>query len=250
MKSHYLGLILLLSISSCNKEKKLSDTPLTGSAGTFENNQIVIDNEVRNYRLVVASKLNLNQSNALIIAFHGLGIDSKDLMPVYSNLNTLAEKMNAIIVYPGAQNGSWGLNQTQINKDVKFYQMLVQKLKSGYKIDEKKIHITGMSNGAYFCHIVAKNNSETIASVAAHSGMIGLEYLFGINAKRKYPVLLIHGTNDGIFNISTARNDMLKYKNENHQAHLIEVNNLGHEWANKININDSIYNFFIENPLP
>jgi poly(3-hydroxybutyrate) depolymerase len=137
-----------------------------------------------------------------------------------------------------------------IVKDYDEFTRLVQKLKSGYKIDEKKIHITGMSNGAYFSHIVAKNNSETIASVAAHSGMVGLEYLFGINAKRKYPVLLIHGTNDGIFKISTARSDMLKYKNEYHKAHLIEVNNLGHEWANKININDSIYNFFIENPLP
>jgi polyhydroxybutyrate depolymerase len=252
---HYFILILIsLGLNSCQKEskasKEISETELTGNYGTFENNQIIVENEVRNYRLVVSSKLNLNQTNALIIAFHGLGIDSKDLMPVYSNLNQLAEKMNAIIVYPSSQNGSWGLNQKQIDKDLKFYQILVQKLKLGYKIDEKKIHITGMSNGAYFCHIVAKNNSETIASVAAHSGMIGLEFILGINAKRKYPVLLIHGVNDPIFNISTARNDELKYKNEKHKAHLIEVKNLGHEWANKINVNDSIYKFFNENPLP
>lgn len=254
MKVNYLILCLFLSVVSCKKNniksEVVSDTELSGKSGTFDNNQIIVNNEVINYRLVVSSKLNLNQKNAIIIAFHGLGIDSKDLMPIYSNLNVLAEKMNAIIVYPSSQNGSWGLNQTQINKDLNFYQLLVQKLKLSYKIDEKKIHLTGMSNGAYFCHIVAKNNSENIASVAAHSGMIGLEFILGINANRKYPVLLIHGTNDGIFNITTARNDVLKYKNENHKAHLIEVANLGHEWANKININDSIYHFFNDNTLP
>lgn len=250
MKYYCFALIAILGLFSCKKDYSKNDTALTGNAGTFENNQIAVDKVVRKYRLVVSPKLDLNQPSALIVAFHGLGIDSKDLMPVYTNLNLLAEKMNAIIVYPNSEKGSWGLNQTQIDKDLKFYQLLVEKLKLGYKIDEKKIHITGMSNGAYFCHIVAKNNSETIASVAAHSGMIGLEYIFGINAKRKYPVLLIHGTNDGIFNISTARNDESKYKNENHKAHLIEVKNLGHEWANTINVNDSIYRFFQANPLP
>ena len=127
--------------------------------------------------------------------------------------------------------------------------MLLEKIKQSYKIDPNKVHITGMSNGAYFCHILAKNRSESIASVAVHSGMIGLEFIFGINAKRKYPVLLIHGQKDPLFSIETAENDYKKYLNEKHPAKLIKVPNIGHEWASKININDSIYSFFMNHHL-
>ena len=243
-------LFSLLHLSSCKKDKDpVLDTELTGKAGTFENNIIAVDGEERSYRLVVSSKLNLTTPNKIIFAFHGLGIDSKDLMPVYSKLNELAESSNALIVYPSAQGESWGLNQKQIDKDVTFFELLLAKIQSKYAIDENNIHITGMSNGAYFCHIVAKNYSEKIASVTAHSGMIGLEFILGINAKRKYPVLLVHGIKDPIFSITTARNDLSKYKNEKHPAHLIEVDDLGHEWANKVNINDSIAVFINKNPL-
>lgn len=243
----YSFLFTLITLSSCSKEAEHPE--VNGKAGTFENNSIMVDGQSRKYRLVVSEKLNLQNPNKIIFAFHGLGIDSKDLMPIYSNLNDLAENINAIIVYPNSQNGSWGLNQKQIDKDLKFFDFLLKDIKSKYSIDEKNIHIIGMSNGAYFCHILAKNNSEKIASVSAHSGMIGLEFILGINSNRKYPVLLIHGDKDPIFNINTARDDLIKYKNENHKAKLIEVNDLGHEWANKININDSISIFINENPL-
>jgi polyhydroxybutyrate depolymerase len=78
---------------------------------------------------------------------------------------------------------------------------------------------------------------------------MNLKFILGINAKRKYPVLLVHGIKDPVFSIITARNDLSKYKNENHEVHLIGVDDLGHEWANKVNINDSIAVFINKNPL-
>jgi poly(3-hydroxybutyrate) depolymerase len=241
---------LTLALFSCNKNKdSLFDSTLSGNAGTFENNTIIVDGDTRKYRLVVPEKLNLHTYNKIIFAFHGMGVDNKDLMPVYSELNSLAENLNAIIVYPNSQHGSWGLSQKQTEKDLRFFTALLKKIQSHYTIDEKNIHIVGMSNGAYFCHILAKNNSEKIASVSAHSGMIGFEFMLGINANIKYPILLIHGEKDPIFNINTAKEDFDKYKNESHKAKLIVVSDLGHEWAKKININDSILLFIKENPL-
>ena len=78
---------------------------------------------------------------------------------------------------------------------------------------------------------------------------MNLKFILGINAKRKYPVLLVHGIKDPVFSITTAWNDLSKYKNKNHQVHLIGVDDLGHEWANKVNINDSIAVFINKNPL-
>ncbi len=225
-----MALALLGPISCKDRENKILDTPLRGEAGTFENNVLMVDGEMRHYRLVVSPALNLDTPNKIIFAFHGLGIDSKDVMPSYTGLNVLAESLNAIMVYPNAQQGSWGLNEQQTDKDLRFFNLLLERIRSAYAIDTRNIHIAGMSNGAYFCHILARHNSERIASVSAHSGMIGLEFVLGIHAKRKYPVLLIHGLKDPIFSIQTARNDLNKYQKEGHQARLIEVADLGHAW--------------------
>ncbi len=242
--------VAFLGLGACkDRENKILDTPLRGEAGTFENNVLVVDGEVRHYRLVVAPALNLDTPNKIIFAFHGLGIDSKDVMPAYTGLNALAERMQAIVVYPDAQKGSWGLNQQQTDKDLRFFDLLLERIRSAYAIDTRNIHIAGMSNGAYFCHILARHNSERIASVSAHSGMIGLEFVFGIHAKIKYPVLLIHGRKDPIFSIQTARNDWNKYQQEGHPARLIEVADLGHAWASGIQVNDSIAVFIRDNPL-
>ena len=242
--------LALLGLAFCkDRENKILDTPLRGEAGTFENNALVVDGAVRHYRLVVPPALNLDTPNKIIFAFHGLGIDSKDVMPSYTGLNAMAESLNAIMVYPNAQKGSWGLNQQQTDKDLRFFNLLLERIRSAYAIDTRNIHIAGMSNGAYFCHILARHNSERIASVSAHSGMIGLEFVLGIHAKRKYPVLLIHGQKDLIFSIQTARNDWNKYQKEGHPARLIEVADLGHAWASGIQVNDSIGAFIGKNPL-
>ncbi|MDX1928396.1 MAG: hypothetical protein SFV81_17845, partial [Pirellulaceae bacterium] len=52
--------------------------------------KIEIDDETRVYRLVVPKTVDLAKPVALVVAFHGMLIDSKDLMPKYTRLNETA----------------------------------------------------------------------------------------------------------------------------------------------------------------
>jgi predicted esterase len=104
-----------------------------------------------------------------------------------------------------------------------------------------------MSNGAYFINILASQRSETIAAIALHSGELPL---LEISAQRKYPVMIIHGTEDKIVKVSEGRKMRDMYRKEGHEVIYVEISDLGHTWAwEKHNINQKIWDFFISHPF-
>jgi polyhydroxybutyrate depolymerase len=216
--------------------------------GDFGSESIRIGNVTREYRLVVPKSVDLTKPVPLVIAFHGILIDSKDLMPRYTKLSETAEKHKFIIVYPNALDKAWGLVPEKVQNDLAFFDALLAKLSGEYKIDADRVYVIGMSNGGYFAHLVAKERSKTIAAAASHSGPLGLQTLFGIKAERKFPVLIIHGDLDTVFPVAFARENRDKYTREGHEVKYVEVKGLGHFWATKMDINETIWAFFANHP--
>ncbi|MBI2808993.1 MAG: dienelactone hydrolase family protein [Planctomycetes bacterium] len=217
--------------------------------GNFGSKRLMAGDVVRDYRLVVPKSVDLTRPAALVIAFHGMLIDSKDVMPIYTRLNETAAKHRFILAYPNAIKGSWGLTADKVKTDLAFFDSLVAKTHAEYKIDPARIYVLGMSNGGYFAHLVVKERSNTIAAAASHSGPLGLQTLFGIKAARKFPVLIIHGDRDPILPVDWARENRDKYKREGHEVKYIELKGLGHAWGTKENINEVIWQFFAKRPL-
>lgn len=223
--------------------------------GEFASMQISVPDEEkgriqRNYRLVVPKSVAPDSSVPLVIAFHGIAIDSKDLMPKYTHLNETAEKHGFVLVYPDAIEKSWGLTPDKTKKDIALFDALLKELPNKYPIDLSRVYVLGMSNGGYFAHLIGKERSLQIAAVASHSGPLGLQTLFGIHAERKFPVLIIHGDKDQIFPVAFARENRDKYSKEGHAVKYVEIPDLGHFWGEKVNINETIWQFFNANPLP
>ncbi|MGE3804454.1 MAG: PHB depolymerase family esterase [Gemmataceae bacterium] len=217
--------------------------------GEFANETIKVGKDTREYRLVVPKSVDLEKPAPLVFAFHGFLIDSKDAMPVYSKLNDAAAKHRFILVYPNALDKAWGILPEKVTKDLEFFDALLKKLKMEYQIDENRIYLTGMSNGGYWAHLVGKERSKVVAAVASHSGPLGLQTILGINAERKFPVMIIHGDKDNIFKIDIARENRDKYKKEGHDVLYKEIAGQRHWWAADKGINDEIWKFFAANPL-
>src|SRR5712691_10624553 len=78
--------------------------------GNFGSESVKVGEVTREYRLVVPKTVDLAKPAPLIVAFHGMLIDSKDFMPVYTKLNETAEKHKFILAYPEAIGKSWGLD--------------------------------------------------------------------------------------------------------------------------------------------
>jgi polyhydroxybutyrate depolymerase len=216
--------------------------------GEFASETVKVGTVTREYRLVVPKSVDLSRPTPLVIAFHGMLIDSKDVMPVYTKLSETAEKHSFIIAYPNAVDKAWGLSDQKVKADLAFFDALLARLTADYKIDLNRVYVVGMSNGGYFAHLVGKERSKTIAAVASHSGPLGLQTLLGINAERKFPVLIIHGDKDNIMPVDWARENRDKYKKEGHEVKYVEIAGMGHIWATKQDINETIWSFFADHP--
>lgn len=237
--------IAMLGLTGCARP---APAAATGKHGEFAAETVKVGDATREYRLVVPKTVDLAKPAPLVVAFHGMGIDSKDLMPLYTKLNDTAEKHQFILAYPEALGRSWGLAPDKIKNDLAFFDALVAKLTAAYKVDADRIYVVGMSNGGYFAHLVGKERSKTVAAVASHSGPLGLQTLLGVNAERKFPVLIVHGDQDRLLSVDFARENRDKYQREGHEVKYVEVAGLGHAWATDAGVNETIWKFFAGHP--
>lgn len=188
-----MTVILLLALSADPKP------------GTFASEKVEAGGATRHYRLVVPKAADPAKPAPLVVAFHGMLIDSKDVMPAYTKLSDTAQKHGFLLAYPDAVGGSWGIDPKKVKADLLFFDALLEKLRGEYRIDPDRVYVVGMSNGGYFAHLVGKERSKTVAAVASHSGPLGLQTLLGVRAERKFPVLIVHGDRDKLFPVEFAR---------------------------------------------
>jgi polyhydroxybutyrate depolymerase len=234
-------LLVVLLVAGC------ATAPPPGPSGEFPNESLTVGRVKRDYRLYVPPSANTGRPAPLVVAFHGMLVDSKDVMPKYTHLNDTAERHGFIIAYPNALLGTWGLLPNRVDDDLAMFDALLAKVSAAYRVDPKRVYVLGMSNGAYFAHLVAKERSSVVAAVAAHSGALGLQTLGGVNATRKFPVMIVHGGQDWIFGPWIARENAEKYRREGHEVEYIELPQLGHAWAGD-DINEKIWRFFAAHP--
>jgi polyhydroxybutyrate depolymerase len=241
-------LLLVLLLPAACRPLAADDKSAAGAAGTFPNESITVGDKKRVFRLVVPKSVDLSRPAPLVVAFHGMGVDSKDFMPAYSKLDDLAREMKFILVYPQRDGGSWGLHPDKVTADLAFFDALLDHLKKAYRVDPARIYALGMSNGGYFAHLVGKERSKVVAAVASHSGPLGLQTIGGIKAERKFPVMIVHGDQDKLLPVEWARENKEKYTREGHEVKYVEVAGLGHTWATKEKINEQLWEFFEKHP--
>lgn len=235
--------LVLLTVSGC-----AGKPPVTAKHGEFAKEVLMAGRAEREYRLFVPTSVDLARPAPLVVAFHAMLIDSKDVMPTYTRLNETARRHGFVIAYPNAIGGIWGLLPDRVAADIAFFDALLKHLSVTYRIDPDRVYVLGMSNGGYFAQLLARERSTTIAAAASHSGLLGLQALGGVNAARKFPVLIVHGTLDLIFPYPLARENANKYRREGHEVKYVEVPGLAHAWATDANVNEQIWAFFAAHP--
>src|SRR5262245_26832418 len=96
--------------------------------GEFASETVTVGTTPREYRLVVPKSVDLSNPAPLVIAFHGMLIDSKDVMPKYTKLTEAAAKHGFVLAYPEAIGKSWGIMPDKVKNDLAFFDALVAKL--------------------------------------------------------------------------------------------------------------------------
>lgn len=189
---------------------------------------IVVDDVERSYRIAVPHELNV--AAPVVFAFHGIG-DSSDSMATYSQLDRVASEHGFLLIYPSGLNAKWAASNVaprtlDANPDVRFFDALLKHIAAQYAIDDKRLYLIGMSNGASFVQLLANARSSDIAAVVACSGQ---RPRILNDARRSFPILLIVGDDDMASGSMESDHDY--YRAAGHEADLIIVRGLGHEWS-------------------
>ncbi|MFM7109389.1 MAG: alpha/beta hydrolase family esterase [Planctomycetaceae bacterium] len=139
----------------------------------------------------------------LVLAFHG-GRSHPDGMRRFSGLDVLAATSCAVVAYPAGTGSRAGLltwnggnccgeARDDGSDDVAFAAAVVAAVAARAPVDPRRVHATGMSNGAMMAHRFAAERSDLVASIAAVAGPLALD---AIAPCRPVPVLAFHGTLD------------------------------------------------------
>src|SRR5438105_1836219 len=150
MLGSYVLVLVPLCLAIASALSQAREVPVCQSAdvqapkaGEFASETLKVGNVAREYRLVVPKSVDLSKPAPLVIAFHGMFIDSKDFMPKYTKLNDTAAKHQFILAYPEAIGKSWGLAPDKVRDDLAFFDALVARLTADYKIDADRIYVLG-----------------------------------------------------------------------------------------------------------
>lgn len=132
----------------------------------------------------------------LVLNYHGINTTATQQQN-YSQMNTVADLNNFIVVYPQAVNNSWNLNGNAGSpNDSLFTTILMDSLIARYSINTSRIYICGMSMGGFMCYNLLCALENRIAAAAIVSGNMSDATKSNCNLSRSIPILHIHGTDD------------------------------------------------------
>ena len=148
-------------------------------------------------------------TSPVVLAFHGFGGTAAHMAERMAKLQKAWPE--ATVVYPqGLPVASSGLKRTapgwqkapgvDKDRDVHFIDTLLPDLIARYKVDERRIYVTGMSNGALFTFLLLTVRPEKFAAFAPVAGACG----FVRTATVPRPVIMINGTQDTLVRFSWA----------------------------------------------
>ncbi len=161
---------------------------------------IIINGIERTFHLYIPSIYNDKKNVPLLIVLHGLGGAGKGIekKTTLGGFDKLAEEKGFIVVYPDGFNRKWTCYVRANIDDVKFISRLIDYLRDKYRINKKRIYITGMSNGGVMAFCLACKLSDKISAIATVAASMPENLYKNCQPKRNVSVLIIHGMDDPI----------------------------------------------------
>ena len=136
--------------------------------------------------------VNVEKSPALVISLHGMNQDP-EYQQKQTQWNAMADKEGFIVTYPLGNNKMW---DTSGMGDVKFVETVIKEMINQHHVDKNRIYLSGFSMGSWLGYHCLETIGDQIAAFGPVSGVdIGKQP----KAKRKVPIMHIHGTGDDVF---------------------------------------------------
>lgn len=153
----------------------------------------------------------LKENSPLLISCHGMDQD-----PNYQQSNThweaVADTAGFVVVYP---RGGTGMSTWDISgdKDTKWMVEIIDQMYTDYKIDKKRVYLSGFSMGGMFTYHSMSKIADKIAAFAPTSGT---NVMGASKAQRPVPIIHPHGTNDDVLPYNNVEGFIKNYRDQFH----------------------------------
>jgi polyhydroxybutyrate depolymerase len=209
-----LSVVVILAVLWVITQSSASEPPATPSQSSPSKANLTVgpgdydlslvhNGLTRTYKIHVPSTYDAQSPVPLVLALHGNKGTGEDMRKLTLNqFDQLSDTENFIVVYPNGIEKSWndGRGVTPAGEknidDVGFIKALIENVKGRFKIDSKRIYLTGMSNGAFFSNQLGCELSNTFAAMAPVAGTMPVIIASRCNPVRPLPVIMFHGTKD------------------------------------------------------
>jgi polyhydroxybutyrate depolymerase len=183
----------------------LMSAPIT--AGNDQKVSFIHNGLKRTYHIYIPSSYNKSVQIPLVIALHGRGSNGWGMIVLtHKGFNKLADKDGFIVVYPDGIELNWndGRVDEEANDrahrenidDVGFISALIDTIARDFNIDQKRVYVTGISNGAIMSYRLACELSHKITAIAPVDGNIPVALYPACSPARHVSVLAINNTDD------------------------------------------------------
>ncbi len=179
-----------------------------GVLSTFEPTELSLEIEDTKRTAIVYEATLRNKSGPVIFVFHGFTGSAKQAAFSYKMHEEWPE---ATVVYPqglnvellGRKAPGWQIAEGMYeNRDLKFFDSLLKKLSSDFKVDKSNVFTCGMSNGAIFSYLLISERGKQLKGAAPVGGFAPLSF----KGAPAVPILIIHGKTDPLIGINLAEN--------------------------------------------
>ena len=150
------------------------------------------------YSLYVPETYDPNRRWPLIIALHGGHGRGDDYLLTWLRP---AKSKGYIVLSPKSLDHTWSLYQP--NRDIRSILSILEVLLDEYAIDTGRIFVTGLSDGGTFAYALGLSCPTLFAGIAPVAGV--LPPWFDLQHSKALPVFIVHGAQDFIFPVATAR---------------------------------------------
>ncbi|MDQ1332139.1 MAG: Esterase depolymerase [Bacteroidota bacterium] len=177
------------------------------AAGSDKRASITHDDLERTFHIHIPSSYDKSIQVPLVIALHGRGGNGESMVLVTrKGFDKLAERDGFIVAYPDGIELNW--NDGRIDQeandrahrenidDVGFISSLIDILIKDYRIDPRRVYVTGISNGAIMSYRLACELSNKITAIAPVDGNIPQPLFPNCMPSRPVSVLAINNVND------------------------------------------------------
>ena len=184
----------------------------------------------------------------LILFLHGAGERGEDLRRVSRHgppkLVASGEMdLPFIVVAPQCPKGSWWNDRDQIDN----LSRLVSELETNYRIDNRRIYLTGLSMGGYGTWSLAASDPSRFAAIAPICGGGNLR---DAGIIKDIPIWVFHGARDNVVPVSESKQMVQAIRAAGGEPEFTIYPKAGHDSWTASYENPDLYQWFLKHQLP